>query len=157
MQPATTQHPTATTHPTKHPVLLGQAGRDSLINFEFVLEAPWKACRLCGALYQSDDDRFCYQLQQDGLIEQAFIVEKGARDRRERWLDIHNRRYHPNLEHEVYLLTISGLPYTPEAAQRLSTYGIIYMGEIPASHEDEISQALLEAPRAPVEDAEGTY
>jgi hypothetical protein len=138
---------------TRHPILLAQAGRDGLTNYTFILEAPWKACRLCGTVYQSDLDRLAYEYQQNGDDGQAVYFEKLGRTRRENWLITHNKYEHPNFFTELRQLELSGLPYTPEAAQRLSTYGIIYMGEIP--REDEIAQALLEAPRAPINDSEG--
>lgn len=136
-----------------HPVLLAQAGREGLTNYTFVLEAPWKACRLCGTVYQSDLDRLAYEQQQAGNDRLATYFEKQGRARREGWLRTHNKYAHPNFFTEVRQLELSGLPYTPEAAKKLSTYGIIYMGELP--HEDEVAQALFEAPRAPVNDSEG--
>jgi hypothetical protein len=150
-----------------HPILLAQAGRDSLTNYTFILEAPWKACRLCGTVYQSDDDRLAYLYAHGGegtvggkhyrimQPDESAAAHHNAqgKQRRELWLEIHNKLAHPNFFTELRQLELSGLPYTPEAAQKLSTYGIIYMGEIP--HEDEVAQALLEAPRAPVNDAEG--
>lgn len=132
------------------PVLLGQAGRDSLVGFVFQLEAPWKACRLCGSVYQSDLDRQAYKLQQDGEVLAAAYINEQATQRRQRWEKIHNRREHPNYFTEVRQLELSGLPVTPDAARRLSTYGIIPIG--PTTYEDEIADALFSAPRAPYDD-----
>lgn len=141
---------------TNKPILLAQAGRDALVNYEFVLEAPWKACRLCGAVYQSDLDRQAYAFYQNDEHYMAQFIELAGRRRRERWLKLHNRRRHPNYFAEVRQLESSGLPYTPEAAQCLSTYGIIYMGDVPSKYENEIADALFEAPRAPINDADGS-
>lgn len=142
-------------NPNSHgPVLLAQAGRDSLINYNFILEAPWKACRLCGSVFQSDLDRRAYQLAQDGEDIAAAALYIEATQRRQRWEKAHNSHDHPNYYTELRQLELSGLPVTPKAASKLSTYGIIPMG--PTPYEDEISAALFEAPRAPVNDAEGT-
>lgn len=136
------------------PVLLAQAGRDGLTNYTFILEAPWKACRLCGTVFQSDLDRLCYKQQQNGLVPQCYATEKEATARREDWLKVHNKRFHPRFHTEVKQLADSGLPVTPEAAHKLSTYGIIPMG--PTPYEDEVADALFSAPRAPVNDVDGT-
>src|SRR5438552_2632345 len=97
------------------PVLLAQAGRDGLTNFKFLLEAPWKACRLCGSVYQSELDRQAYQLEQDGEHYDASTLYLKAVQRRQRWAELHNRRRHPNYENEVATLHRLGLPVTPEA------------------------------------------
>lgn len=142
-------------NPNSHgPVLLAQAGRDSLVNFKFLLEAPWKACRLCGTVYQSDFDRLAYECAQKGDTDLASYYERQGKLRRDNWLLTHNKYSHPDFFTELRQLEQSGLPVTPKAASKLSTYGIIPMG--PTPYEDEISAALFEAPRAPVNDAEGT-
>lgn len=151
---------------THGPVLLAQAGRDSLINYEFILEAPWKACRLCGSVYQSDDDRLAYLyahggkglvggkyyriMYPDEVTASHYNIQ--GQQRRQNWLKAHNRRSHPNYFAELRQLELSDLPVTPEAAKKLSTYGIIPIG--PTPYEDEVAQALAEAPRAPINDAE---
>lgn len=147
-------------NPQSHgPVLLAQAGRDSLVNFKFLLEAPWKACRLCGTVYQSDFDRLAYFYAHgyEGYqvdTDLASYYERQGKLRRDNWLVTHNKYSHPDFFTELRQLEQSGLPVTPKAASKLSTYGIIPMG--PTPYEDEISAALFEAPRAPVNDAEGT-
>lgn len=147
----------------RHPIALAQAGHESLRadpnnEFSFVLEAPFKACRLCGAVYQSTLDRKAYELQQRALrlqsnqvTQQALLWEKDGRERRERWLELHNRRKHPHLRFEIIALERSGLPYTPQAAKVLASYGIIYIGEIfDMFGQAEIDAAMLEAPRNPI-------
>lgn len=132
-------------------VILGQAGRGGLTNYTFVLEAPWKACRLCGTVYQSDLDREAYKAQQDGLTGRAAILESLGKSRRETWLLVHNKTNHPNYDKELRLLNMSGLDVTPEAAQKLSTYGIVV-----TQGGEETALALLEAPRCAINDVEGT-
>lgn len=134
-------------------MLLAQAGRDSLVNFNFILEAPWKACRLCGTVYQSHYDRRAYQYAQDGENVAAAHYNMLGKERREAWLKTHNKLKHPNYTTELRQLDQSGLPVTPEAASKLSTYGIIPIG--PTPYEDEVAAALFEAPRAPTNDVDG--
>jgi hypothetical protein len=135
-----------------HQVLLAQVGREGLTNYKFVLEAPWKACRLCGSVYQSDYDRHAYRYSCDGETYTAAYYNKLGEQRRQRWLELHNKRMHPNYDNELRMLNLSGLPVTPTAAGKLATYGIVPLG---ATQHEEIAAALFEAPRAPINDAEG--
>jgi hypothetical protein len=132
---------------------------------KFKVEAPWSACRLCGAIYQSELDRLSYDMLQDGRItehidpytnESIFIGDASAAnllddatDRRRRWRELHERRYHT--EEEIELLLQTGFAMTPQAAHRLAPFGITPLGNM---HE-EIVDALYTAPRAPIDDAEG--
>lgn len=131
---------------------------------EFIVEAPFTACRLCGAIYQSPLDRISYFDLQDGNLQEVadsythevmFIgSEKATRnldeatDRRRRWRYLHERRYHT--EEEIMQLLQTGFAMTPEAAHRLAPYGITPLGNM---HE-EIVDALYTAPRKPSDDAE---
>lgn len=134
------------------PILLAQVGHDLLTNFEFVLQAPWRCCRLCGAVYQHPADRQAYIEQQNGNMFLARLMEDENKRRRDRWERIHNRRYHPNYDKEVAQLHKSGMAFTPEAAHKLAPFGIVHVG--PTTYEDEIADALFEAPRAPRNDSE---
>lgn len=138
-------------------------GLDSL-GAEFIVEAPWSACRLCGAIYQSDLDRITYLFKQQGRIQEIVDRSNGeihfigdehatrllddATDRRKRWRELHERRYHTEVEVESLLKT--GFAMTPEAAHKLAPFGITPLGNM---HE-EIVDALFTAPRAPYDDAE---
>lgn len=131
---------------------------------EFVVEAPFSACRLCGAVYQSAHDRLCLVLREQGrLVEhydsfhnKSFFYGhpkdvgtlQEANERRERWRKLHERRYHSDEEIAKHLAT--GFAFTPKAANRLAPFGITPLGNM----HDEIVDALFEAPRAPVNDAE---
>ena len=66
------------------------------------------------------------------------------------WRLKHNRKH---TAHEHLQLAESGLTFTPYAAQRLAPYGLVPIAD---AQEDEISHALREAPRAPVDDVETT-
>lgn len=134
------------------------------LGLDFDPAAPYSGCRICGALYQSNLDRESYANHQAGLFaistdpisgEEYFIGDEDAvrlyikaNDRRERWRYLHTRRYHT--EREINTLRSSGFAFMPEAAHKLSPFGIIPLGNM---HRD-IADAMFEAPRAPVEDAE---
>lgn len=135
---------------SRGPVLLAQSGREALTNYDFIVEAPFRACRLCGAVYQSRLDRLAYYATDEN--DRAYYNLRGL-ERRERWEELHNRRAHPHYSTELRHLIISGLPVTPEASTKLASYGIIPLG--PTPYQDEIADALFEAPRAPINDVEG--
>jgi len=65
---------------------------------------------------------------------------------------IRHSKTHPEKEH--LLLRASGRTCTPEAAQKLANYGIVPLSD--AALDQEVSIALLEAPRCAPNDAEGT-
>lgn len=131
----------------------------------FNIEAPFSACRLCGAVFQSKEDRLSKQLLISGKIVEHWdpntrtstfsgdlhdlAVIDVSQDKRDRWRVWHERRYHT--DSEIALLHSTGFAFTPEAANKLAPYGITPMGNM---HE-EIVDALHKAPRAPVTDAEG--
>ena len=130
--------------------------------------APFKACRLCGAVYQSPLDLDQYELW---VANTGFTIgfpfdpttfrkykrlELDARERRERWLMLHNRRKHNNALDMIRLeeLHRDGKPFTPEAAHILSSYGIFSVGDS-AIEDDEVVHAMGTAPRAPINDPDG--
>lgn len=131
---------------------------------EFVVEAPWCACRLCGAIYQSSLDRKCYAYGKEGRLTrvddpltgeryyigdpQATRTLDEATDRRKRWRELHEKRNHT--ESETAQLHKTGFAMTPEAANKLAPFGITPLGNM----HDEIVDALFTAPRAPIDDAE---
>lgn len=158
---------TANKHKPAEPLLLATplGLHDSgLTGSEFVVEAPFAACRLCGALYQHADDRLTKEFLDRGvLIEhynhlskesyftgsgQAVLLLEESTARRRRWRELHERRYHTTAEINNFAKT--GYALTPEAANKLAPYGITPLGKL---HE-EIDAALLDAPRAPIVDIE---
>lgn len=137
--------------------LLGQVGRSELTNLAFMLEAPWKACRICGAVCQTKSDRAAYELHQKCTLNGGStshtlcaLMEDRGRQMREEWLKRHNTQCHTNNELEAFVN--SGLEVTAVAAAKLASYGIIHISNATDPDEDA---ALLEAPRAPIDDAEG--
>lgn len=119
-------------------LLTGMAvGLDSLSGLKFSPHKPFAACRLCGAVYQSERDRT--EPWSDEL-----------RTYHDVWRGVHNRK-HSEFEHKM--LALSGRQLTPEAAYRLAPYGVIPMLDIVL--DDEVKHAMATAPRAPQDDAEG--
>jgi hypothetical protein len=72
-----------------------------------------------------------------------------AKARRDLWAVEHGKS-HSNNEHK--LLRISGMNMTAEAAYKLAAYGLI--DAVGAVMDDEMINALAEAPAVPVDDAE---
>ena len=150
------------------PIMIHQPIGLTGLGARFNALAPFKACRLCGAVYQSqlDLDQYELWLANDGFsIGSVFNpttfnkykrLELDAHDRRERWLMLHNRRKHNNALDLIRLETLhrDGKPFTPEAAHILSSYGIFSMGDS-AVDDDEVVHAMGTAPRAPINDPEG--
>lgn len=66
----------------------------------------------------------------------------------DKWRKRHNRT-HSTREHAA--LEKSGRMLTPDAAYRLTPFGFIDIDP-----DEEVAQAMLQAPRAPVDDVEGT-
>jgi hypothetical protein len=108
-------------------------GRSALVNFKFDPQYPYAACRICGEAFQSDKNRLG---SQEGLLE---------------WRINHNK-LHADREH-VQLIK-SGRKFTPDAAHKLAALGIIDFDAILA--DPEMASAYAEAPRAPVNDVEGS-
>lgn len=120
--------------------IVGLEGVDD--SFKFRKDREYAACRICGAVFQSalahmagDDE---YELNPD--IKLAIAIETKM------WRSSHNKKHS---EKEHLALRASGLTFTAEAAHRLAPYGIVTLDD-----DAEITSALLEAPRAPTDDAE---
>lgn len=130
----------------------------------FSIDAPFAACRLCGAIYQSQFDRLCRSYLEEGRIVEVYdpitrtskfmgdfeymnVLDKST-DRRRRWRLAHERRHHTDEEIEAF--TKTGFAFTPEAAHKLAPFGVTPLGGM----HPEIDDALLSAPRAPSDDAE---
>lgn len=158
--PQQTQNP----HKPREPLLLSTPVGLNSLGAEFDPHAPFSACRLCGALYQTDRDRQCKNYVISGLIYDvdgrwfgpayAIDILDKCTARRNRWRELHERRYHSLSEIEAFAKT--GHALTPEAAHRLAPYGIAPL--LTDSQEDalssEIEHAMHTAPRKPSDDAE---
>ena len=108
----------------------------------FIPAAPLAACRLCGAIYQTQLHRNLYSFRRQGKDDPPLLLKR-VLDLNEQWRRIHTNDMHTPSEVEKFVKT--GWALTPEAAHVLAPYGIIPMGK---SHAD-ISAALLESPRKP--------
>jgi len=135
----------------------------------FDSNAPFKACRLCGDIYQSTLDHEQYalysqycgfpaywfqSLEFDADVWRSYqLLERNARERRQRWEAVHNRRKHNNRRDQLALAHLheTGTAFTPEAAHKLTSYGIFPTG----NKSPEIVHAMVTAPRAPINDPEG--
>jgi len=102
---------------------------------------PFVCCVICGEVFQSNLDRYPQNPQE--TVDAAL--------RRREWARKH-ARIHPNWQHER--LVKSGRMCTPEAAQKLATYGVIPLSDMVLDPEHEA--ALAEAPRLATDDAEGS-
>jgi hypothetical protein len=110
-------------------------GRNELTGFNFDPSKPYAGCRICGKVYQPP-----FAESNDVSTELALNLWRGS----------HNKT-HSEMQHK--LLIASGRTFTPEAAQRLSQYGIIDLGGLVI--DDEVSHALRVVNARPTDDAEG--
>lgn len=110
-------------------------------DMEFRHDRPWTACRICGLVFQSKLDRT------NNFNEEAQL--RALLLRRE-W-SIRHAKTHSATEHRE--LALSGRWLSPEAAQKLSSFGIIPLTD--AVMDNEVEAALREAPRHPANDVEG--
>lgn len=110
---------------------------------DFNPHAPFTACRLCGALMQTDRDRFSLELMDEGDVALARLISADETEKRHNWLRRHEQLNHPISEIEAFQKT--GWAMTPEAAHRLAPFGIAPTGNITP----DIVDAMLTAPRAP--------
>lgn len=127
-------------------------GLKSLPGLVFELEASYTGCMICGSLYQSILDRKIALLVREpdnplNCFLDGYIIQ--AEKLRKEWAKTHSKS-HPQEQHDS--LKKSGQFCTPEAALKLAPYGIFPLD----SSSDEVDHAMLEAPRAPLDDVEGT-
>jgi hypothetical protein len=118
-----------------------------LVNFLFDPNQPYSACRICGEVFQTALDRRIPV----GHEPSNSLVARLAKLKRDEW-----RRQHHGT-HSAYqhrMLALSGATCTPEAAQRLSSLGIIPISDMVL--DDEVSEALAEANSTPTDDVEGS-
>jgi hypothetical protein len=110
-------------------------GRSELTGFNFDPSLPYAGCGICGKVYQP---RFA---RPHDILTAVAITN---------WRKKHNESH---TEREHLQLKASGRKMTPEAAQRLSQFGIIdFEGMV---MDDEIAHALRVVNARPTDDAEG--
>lgn len=117
---------------------------------KFNPDKDYRACLICGAVYQSWLDRN-YQHLPVGPYKKRLAAS--AKQRRDNWADKHART-HSYYEH--VLLKMSGLSMTPEAAKKLAAFGLLPISDMMLDFYSggEITAALKESVPIPVVDAE---
>lgn len=124
----------------KHVLIGTMVGANQLTNFEFDQSMPYGGCRICGTVWQPAVLRNITV-----NIERKVRIVKAWRK--------NHALSHTAEEHRA--LALSGLWALPEAQQKLAPFGIIDMTAYTPAQNDQLDSALLEAPRAPVNDADG--
>lgn len=125
----------------QHHVVMGtMVGATALTNFAFDQSMPYGGCRICGTVWQPAVLR-----SPTVNYERKVRIVKA-------WRKSHALS-HTLSEHQA--LALSGLWALPEAQQKLAPFGIIDMTAYTPAQERELDQALLDTPRAPINDADG--
>jgi hypothetical protein len=114
------------------------------VGVEFDAFAEYTGCFLCGAVFQSPQDRAYYVLLCDPSIpnEKLMQLKAIADRRRDEWRTKHSENEHTQAEHEE--LARSRDLMTPEAAMKLAPLGMF-----PLEGSKEMFDAMAEAPRVP--------
>lgn len=153
------------------PLLLATPiGLESL-GSSFDPNAPFHACRLCGACFQHPEDRECYESLRDGIVVERKLLDGSSyfvgppelmvmidrcTQRRYWWINDHNRKFHTEQEISSFAKHAdkTGQAFTAEAAHELAPFGITPL--VSGTDDAEIVDALAKAPRAPIELEEGS-
>lgn len=109
---------------------------------DFISAAPLAACRLCGAVYQTQLHRNLYWFRLNKREDPPLLL------RRVLTLNTEWRVRHANDRHtpsEIEAFAATGWAFTPEAANVLAPFGIIPLGNM---HQD-IADAMFESDRKP--------
>lgn len=131
------------TDPRLQVIITGAAvGLDKLAGLVFDKDKPFRACLICGAVFQSKGDRKTNSASSQRHVEQMAHI-------RILWANKHARE-HSIKEHDA--LKRSGNVMTPEAANKLAAFGLI--PAVDAVLSDEINIALLESSAIPQDDCE---
>lgn len=128
-------------------------GLDSTDGLLFDATKPYRYCRICGVVYQTERDRNPPERKVDirGVRDLEHVLwQADVYERQIRW-SVKHAGTHTNSEHE--LLAMSGLYMMPEAAEKLSAFGIISIRDLVM--DDETSDALRKASPIPTNDVEG--
>ena len=129
-----------------------QVGLTSLTNLDFDPSKPYTGCKICGALFQSNADRYpvgVFFAQKDDFNHDYRNVHLFALGMRKEW-SVKHSKLHSQKEHDM--LRISGRWATPEAAERLASMGVFSATDLVL--DDEVQSALNAAPKVPNKDSE---
>jgi len=94
--------------------------------------------------------RLAIELTDEEWARDASLFESAVAIETREWRNRHNKM-HTEAEHRAF--RASGRTFSPEAALKLAPYGLVSLDD---AQEDEVAHAMLEAPRAPVDDVETT-
>lgn len=130
--------------------ILGSGFAQPIEGMKFNPDKDYRACLICGAVYQSWLDRN-YQHLPVGPFKENLAAR--AKEQRDRWADNHARK-HTRYEHE--LLKMSGLSMTPGAAKKLAAFGLLPISDMMLDFfaGGEITAALKESVPVPIVDSE---
>ena len=128
--------------------ILGTGFAFPIEGMKFNPDNDYVCCLICGAVYQSWWDRNHFYLPVGLLKNQRAEIAKELRDK---WAAKHAKT-HSQREHE--LLRLSGLSMTPEAAKKLTAFGLIPISDM-FQQVEEVSAALFESTPVPTNDSEG--
>jgi hypothetical protein len=127
--------------------LLGTGFAFPVKGFDFEPNCDYRACLICGAVFQSWLDR-----------HPVAPLKSKARRWRQEWADNHSKK-HSRIEHER--LRASGMSMTPTAANKLAAFGLIPISDMfelsvhqAIAERGELAAALLESTPIPIYDAE---
>jgi hypothetical protein len=132
----------------------GAVGLETLTGLRFLPHRPFTGCCICGAVFQSEADRFPSDVFEANPRQFDFDpshVTLYALGMRKEW-SLQHAKTHPEREHLA--LQASGQWATPEAVHRLVAYGVVNLGD--SLINDEHEDALRESSPIPVNDVEGT-
>lgn len=118
---------------------------------KFNPDKDYRACLICGAVYQSWLDRN-YQALPVGPLKQKLAAR--AKEQRGNWA-VKHAGTHSIYEHE--LLKKSGLSMTPEAAKKLAAFGLLPLSDMMIDYlimGGETTAALRESVPIPITDVE---
>lgn len=110
-------------------------------------DREFAACRICGAIFQP----WLNWATGDEEYAANYMIALAAHMEIKEWRNKHNGT-HSEAEHRAFVA--SGRTLTPEAAIKLAPFGLVPVDD--AITDEEVAQALREAPRAPVDDVETT-
>jgi hypothetical protein len=113
----------------------------SLTSLRIRKDRQFAGCRICGAMFQSS-----LVHSEPYTAELSHRVSEETSD----WRARHNRS-HTTEEHVSFVST--GRTFSPEAAHKLVPFGLV---PIMDWDDPEVAHAMITAPRAPYDDAEGS-
>lgn len=113
-------------------------GLDRLEGLLFDPAKPYRFCRICGDIYQTEADR----------VDNPVVLD--VQTRQTLWSSSHARTH---TENEHLSLRLSGRYMTPDAAIKLAAFGIVSIVDL--ALDNEVQAAYGESKSIPKDDCEG--